>query len=249
MTFGSSKPYRSYRDAPPPLRRLRRFVGFVILIFLFSQGVTTVLVQSVVQRSAAMEPGLEPGDRLLAFPLAYGPRVRLFGLVLPGFGRPERGDLVLVRPGYVREPGFAGRLADPFLRFFTLHHRRIDDGAAWDSSLQIKRLIGLPGDTVRIERFVAYVRPAGELEYAAEFALSGRRYEIAAEDRPGAWEPLDPFGPAMEEIVLGDNDYFVLSDDRSRGLDSRHWGPIAPAAVVSRVSLRYWPLSRVGVPP
>lgn len=240
--------HTAYRESASPARWLRRLFRLTLMTFIVYQVVTILFVQSVVQKSVAMEPTLEAGERFFALPLGYGPRVRLFGLVLPGFRQPRRGDLALVRPGYVVEPGFAGRLADPFVRFFTLEHRRVDDGAGWDSSLQIKRVIGLPGDTVRIERFIAYVRPPDRHEFVDEFALAGREYELLTEDRPGDWEPLDPFGAALESITLGKGEYFVLSDHRTIGFDSRHWGAIGRADLVTQISIRFWPLRRFGRP-
>jgi signal peptidase I len=244
----SSRRYETYRETDSLLRRLRRLLGFVILLFLAYELVTTVLVQSIEQESVAMRPTLEPGDRLFVLPLAYGPRIALFDVALPGFGEPERGDLVSVRPAYMEEPGFAAALADPFYRFFTLQNRRIGDGDAWRSSLQIKRVIGIPGDTIQMERFVAYIKPAGGQEFVSELALTDGDYELVASDRPGDWRPLDPFGPAREAFTLDDDEYYVLADNRSAGVDSRHWGVISSDRILARLSLRYWPLSRFGGP-
>ena len=238
----------TYRELASPARWLRRLFRLTLMTFIVYQIVTTIVVQSVLHKSVAMAPTLQAGERFFALPLGYGPQMRLFGLVLPGVRAPRHGDLALVRPGYVVEPGFAGRVADPFVRFFTLEHRRVGVGAGWDSSPQIKRVIGLPGDTIRIERHVAYVRPAGRHEFVDEYALAGREYTLMIDDRPGAWEPLDPFGAASETLTLGGDEYFVLSDNRSIGIDSRHWGPIGRANLITRISLRFWPLRQIGRP-
>ncbi len=248
MISRSGRGYAGYRRAGSPGRRVRRLFGFVVLVFVIHQFVTAFVVQSVVHQTVVMVPTLRPGERFLAIPLAYGPRLRVFDAVLPGVRAPGRGELAVIRPGYVPRIGVAARLADPFLRFFTLGHRRVDDGDAWDSSVQIKRIIGLPGDTIRIERFIAYVRPAGAREFANEFALSARGYDITTGERPTSWQPLDPFGASAESITLGDDEYFVLSDDRGKGLDSRHWGTITTSDLVSRLWIRYWPLRRFGRP-
>ncbi len=248
MISRSSRGYTAYHQASSPVRIARRLLGFVLLVFVLHQIVVVFLIQSVVHETVAMEPTLQPGERFFATPLVYGPRIRLFDAVLPGFRAPARGDLAIVRPGYVPRIGVAARIADPFLRFFTLEHRRIDDGDVWDSSLQIKRIIGLPGDTIRIERFIAYVRPAGTQEFAPESAFAARAYDIITTERPAAWRPLDPFGAAAEVVTLGDDEYFVLSDNRSEGLDSRHWGTITKSDLVGRLWIRYWPLSRFGRP-
>lgn len=193
-----------------------------------------------------MEPTLSAGDRLLTVPPIYGPKISLLNWQIPGFRAPSRGDLVTLRPAFVERPGFARRLFGPIARFFTLANRPTDDGNEWSGALQVKRIIGLPGDTVRMERFVAYVRPSGDQEFVSEFALASNTYEIIAEERPTDWRPLDPFGPAMEDLELGDDEYFVLADNRSTATDSRHWGPVGRDAIGAIVSIRFWPFSRFG---
>ena len=245
----SSQQYKAqHREKEPLLRRVRRLLGLFIMLFLVYEFTTSVLVDTVEQESIAMMPTLEPGDRLLALPLAWGPRLPLFGWVLPGLAEPARGDLALVRPAFVADRGVFGRLVDPAYRFVTLQNRRFGEAERWESSLQIKRIVGLPGDTIQIERFVAYVRPAGGDEFVSEFALATREYELLIEQRPPQWQPLDPFGPAMEPLELGDDEYFVLSDNRSSGTDSRHWGVISADDLIARASVRFWPFADFGRP-
>jgi len=244
----SSQRYQSYRDTDSLARRVRRLLLFVVLVFLVYEGVTTLLVGSVEQETVAMRPTLEPGDRLFTLPPVYGPRIALFGWTLPGFADPQRGDLVTVRPAYAHEHRFFARLADPFYRFATLQNRRIGERTDWGSRLQIKRVVGLPGDTVQLERFVAYVRPEGATQFVSEFALAGRDYELVAAERPDSWQPLDPFGPASTAITLGEDEYFLLADDRSAAIDSRYWGPVESDDILAKVSIRFWPFSRFGRP-
>ena len=244
----SSQRYQTSRDTDSIGRRIRGFVLFLVLLFVVYEGVTTLLVATVEQESVAMEPTLEVGDRLFTLPPAYGPRMALFGWTLPGLSNPARGDLVTVRPGYAPDQSFLARLADPFYRFVTLANRRTGEQTDWDSVLQIKRVVGLPGDTIRLERFIAYVRPEGGAEFVSEFALSRREYELVTDERPADWQPLDPFGPAGETITLGDDEYFLLSDNRSSAIDSRHWGAVDAQSILAKVSVRFWPLSRFGRP-
>ncbi len=248
MVPRSSRRYETHREHESPVRRIGRVIGFLLLVFLLYEGITTLLFSTVRQETIAMEPTLSAGDRLLTLAPVYGPRIGLLNWEIPGFRAPSRGDLVTLRPGFVEEPGFARRLFGPVSRFFTLGNRPTEDAGQWNNALQIKRIVGLPGDTVRMERFVAYVRPSGEQEFVSEFALADDAYEIIAEERPADWQPLDPFGPAMEDLELGDAEYFVLADNRSTATDSRHWGPIGRDAVGSIVSIRFWPFSRFGRP-
>lgn len=195
-----------------------------------------------------MRPTLDRGDRLVVSPLVYGPRIRVFGWMLPGLSEPRRGDLVAIRPGFMGEASAIRRLANPVVRFVTLERARLDDGADWRSAVQVKRIIGLPGDTVRMERFVAFVRPSGEDRFVNELLLAERPYETSIQGVPDGWLGEDPFGDAMDEIVLGPDEYFVIGDNRAASLDSRHWGPIGEQAIHGRIIFRYWPLGQIGPP-
>ena len=240
----SSRSYGTRFDRSRPGLRIRRALGALLALFVTYQLVTTVVLRSVEQQSQNMAPALAAGDRLLILPLVYGPRLRVVGRTLPGLRLPARADVVALRPPPVSETGGFHRIADPFVRFFTLAARRAGEEPGWRSSVQIRRVIGLPGDTVRVERFVAYVRREGDAAYQSEFELAGREYPLVADPGPERWEPLDPFGSAAEEVVVPAGHVFVLADDRVHGLDSRHWGVVRIDALHGKIALRYWPLRR-----
>jgi len=89
----------------------------------------------------------------------------------------------------------------------------------------IKRVIGLPGDRVRLERGYVWV--------------NGERLDepyVAA---------LDPSSELVVEVAP--RNYFVLGDNRPRSSDSREFGCVPEAYVRGRVDLRLWPPSRVGL--
>jgi signal peptidase I len=52
----------------------------------------------------------------------------------------------------------------------------------------------------------------------------------------------------MEPILLGADECFVVSDDRSNTNDSRTWGPIPVKSVTGMLVFRYWPPARLGAP-
>ena len=90
----------------------------------------------------------------------------------------------------------------------------------------IKRVIGLPGDQVKIERGVVYV--------------NGQRLQ---EDYVPA-EYRDQVSMA-EHRVRGDY-YFVLGDHRSSSSDSRAWGPVHRAQIYGKAVFVYWPPDKMG---
>ncbi|MCR5303885.1 MAG: signal peptidase I [Lachnospiraceae bacterium] len=99
-----------------------------------------------------------------------------------------------------------------------------------DHTYYIKRIIGLPGESVRID--------ADGVIY-----ING---EVLDEDF-GAEQMLDP-GRAVEELHLKSDEYFVLGDNRNNSTDSRveDVGNIHRGRLIGRAVLRVWPLSEFG---
>jgi signal peptidase I len=97
----------------------------------------------------------------------------------------------------------------------------------------IKRIIGLPGETIRVAEGKYYVN--GELldesNYLAPTIVT----------KPGA------FTEDEREITLGEDQYFVSGDNRPGSSDSRYWGPINKKAIVGRAFFSYWPIQTFGL--
>ena len=93
----------------------------------------------------------------------------------------------------------------------------------------IKRIIGLPGETVQIDGDVIYIN--GQV----------------LEENYGA-EPMQYSGTAQEGVILGEDEYFVLGDNRNVSKDSRYdiVGNISRDDIIGRAWLRIWPLRQFG---
>jgi len=89
----------------------------------------------------------------------------------------------------------------------------------------IKRIIGLPGETVKIEGGKVLV--GGD-----EASLSELSEEYIKEVTPG-----------NKSVSLGDDEYFVLGDNRNASSDSRIWGGISRSDIIGRAWIRAWPIS------
>jgi len=90
----------------------------------------------------------------------------------------------------------------------------------------IKRIIGLPGDTIRVEAGQVYVN--GQLM---------EEPYIAAQPRyTGQWE-------------VGEQEVFVLGDNRNNSSDSQNWGMLPVEDILGKAILVYWPPSELGLIP
>lgn len=95
------------------------------------------------------------------------------------------------------------------------------------SQRYIKRIIGLPGETIEIDDGKIIIYKNGKTE-----VLDESNY------LPGFLET-----PGDVNLSLDENEYFVLGDNRISSADSRRWGPLPKENIVGRVFLRAWPLT------
>lgn len=107
--------------------------------------------------------------------------------------------------------------------------------------LMIKRVVGLPGDTVEIRQGQVFVN-GSELpppyEIAPRWRLQGQGEEARARTRQGELHSF--YGP----VTLAEDSFFVLGDNRGNSNDSRAFGPAPREFIKGRVWFRYWPLTR-----
>lgn len=96
----------------------------------------------------------------------------------------------------------------------------------------IKRIIGLPSDTVRVENGKVIIQSQTlEEEY-----LPTDFYTSAGS-----------FLKNGQTVTVPEDQFFALGDNRSHSSDSREWGFVPRQNIVGRALFRYWPLKRIGV--
>lgn len=97
------------------------------------------------------------------------------------------------------------------------------------SQFFIKRIVGLPGETVEIKNNKVIIYNASDSD---GFVL--------AEDY------LDPSQETLGNMLirLDDNEYFVLGDNRLASSDSRRWGPVNKTLITGKAFLRAWPFNK-----
>jgi signal peptidase I len=239
------------------LRRLRDAAEILGVTVALALLVKAFIVDAVHVPSESMENTLLAGDFVLVNKFVYGPCTpRYLPLVgsrlpyarLPGPGSPKRGDVIVFYAPDSQLP-----------------------------RLYIKRIEGLPGDTVMIRRGVLIVN--GREAAAPRSAKPPRNLSpdfgpvavpkagdtlLLREADASVWEPLlrlegcvvarTPQGEVLVDGVqarrhrLSENHYFVLGDNRDDSLDSRAWGFVPFDRIVGRAMLVYWSVDdRTGI--
>lgn len=167
--------------------------------------------------SGSMERTLLVGDFLLVNKLIYGAQVPFTEYRLPAVRAPLRGDVIVFQ--YPEDP----------------------------SKNYVKRLVGLPGDTVAMrdgvfllngvaqdERYVVRMHP--DADASADDFRWQRNHLIQTAQASAAHPSRNNWGP----LVVPDRSYFVLGDNRDNSSDSRYWGFVPDSLVRGQPFMVYY---------
>jgi signal peptidase I len=231
---------KKYKIAYTEKRKNEHLIGWVFLWFFVFYLLYTLLSAFVfstrVLESDTMRPELHAGDRFICS--SYSSLVER-SLPL------HYGNIVIIDKNRQKQRGIIDRILENAARFFTAQRIGVSDQ---DEDSYIKRVIGLPGDEITMTNYVFRVKRRGDSYSYTEFELAEKPYDVTIPSGSALWDSSLPFSGNMEPIVLGDNECFVLSDDRNNTNDSRTWGPIPLDLIAGKVVFRYWPLFRIGTP-
>ncbi len=120
-----------------------------------------------------------------------------------------------------------------------------------DQTDYIKRLIGLPGDLVRVEGGRAFLngKPLDEPYLQTSGFFSGEAF-------PDNYLNKTPWQDTYRHLIeyhwgklwvrVPEGHYFVMGDNRFNSLDSREWGFVPHQSLIGKSLIRFWPLLRIG---
>jgi signal peptidase I len=205
-------PYHKEDERQPGLLAVvRETVVLVALAVLLAVVFKTFLVAAFYIPSGSMESTLNISDRVLVEKVSYR------------FGDIEHGDVVVF---VHEEPGFEpDGPSNPVTGFFSSLGQAVGVVPPSDRDF-IKRVVGLPGDTIECKRGALY---RNDQKVSEPYLDAGTRTDNCD-----------------KQTRIRAGELFVMGDNRSNSQDSRTFGVIRESDVVGRAFVRIWPLNHIG---
>jgi signal peptidase I len=221
-----------------------RFLRFMVVLFFVYEFFSAYVMKTRIVESSSMAPTLLPKERVIVFSSAYG-------LLNPVNGRhgmfrtPRRGDIVLQRlPSCLDHPWYL-RFVDSVIRYLTFQRIGLPGLKSTFEAPVIKRVVAIPGDTVKMSGFIVQVKTKGSPHFLTEYEVTDAKYDIGTIEIPKDWDIEMPLSGTYGELVLGNDEFFVVGDNRTASTDSRFFGTVRSRDFIGRILVRYWPLDRL----
>ena len=180
---------------------VREYFESILIAVVLALFARTFVVQAFKIPTGSMEPNLLVGDHLLVNKFIFSPSLSSLERALLPNRDIRRGDIVVFK--YPEEPD----------RDF------------------IKRVIGLPGETIELRDKKVYVNGA-----AIDEPFAHLMYPAPAAGQGKAWDLRESYGP----VTVPDDHLVMMGDNRDNSQDSRYWGFLPRSSVKGRALVIYW---------
>lgn len=222
----------SYSSKKERQRKIINTFLFFILIFILINLVISYLLFPVRQVSTSMSPDLPENSLVLVTPLSK---------------KVERGDVILLTPKDNKITlSFFQKKLNMIVRFFTAQQINIyENNSIPGTKNKLRRVVGMPGDTIYMRDYILYVKPAGQKHFLTEFEITDQLYNVTFYVAPSNWDSSIGVKGSFDEIILGENEYFVLGDNRKSCDDSRIWGTVTAKDFKAKTVLCYFPFKNI----
>ena len=218
----------SYELKKQNKKRIISTIVYLILIYIILNLIFAFLLFPVKQTSNSMTPDFSEGS--ISFVSKIYPAV-------------HRGDVALLDNRIEVEHKFYEKIWHNISLFFTAQqYDSYVDKNLPGTNYQLRRIVGLPGDELYMKDYVVYIKPQGEKHFLTEFELSEKPYNLTFITPPAEWNGTIGVKGSFDSIVLGNDEYFVLGDNRISASDSRLWGTVSKQDMKGKLILRYFPL-------
>lgn len=171
----------------------------IIIAVLFFAIIQPLIISSYYVPTSSMEPTIMENTRLIGLPIIYGGYIPKTNIKMPSLKKIHRGDIIIFK--YPKNPKV------PY----------------------VKRVIGLPGDTVEVIGKIVYVNGKPLKEDYTQFIM-----DPFYESNPSIARPN--YGP----YHVPENSLFVMGDNRDNSADSRFWGYVPLKNVFAAPLITYW---------
>ncbi|MFQ5544156.1 MAG: signal peptidase I [Nitrospiria bacterium] len=185
-------------DEPKTKSTFREYAETLVIAIFLALFIRTFVVQAFKIPSGSMIPSLQIGDHILVSKFIYGLKIPFTDIVAIPIKRPERGDVIVFRFPKDESKDF------------------------------IKRVIGIPGDTIEVKEKALFLNGVRQIEHYTNLEEDAGSLRLM----PGR----DNFGP----VTVPDNAYFVMGDNRDHSLDSRFWGFVDFSKIKGEAFFIYW---------
>lgn len=209
-------------------RNTRIFI-IIISVILFLSLFLNFILFPVLIKSDSMEIDVSKNGAVFVTPLDRSP---------------QRGDVVLLSRADGEKATGISKIGDLLIRFFTAQQLQLNNSNRITGRSCVRRVLGLPGDSLYMKDYVLYIKPEGTKQYLTEFEVAKKPYTVHIYSVPVEWDGIGSSGTSRE-ITLGRNEYFVLADNRIECTDSRVWGAISSSRIQGKVLVQYFPFNKM----
>jgi signal peptidase I len=206
---------------------MKHFITFFQKTALTKNNVfyVSTLLSAVIFRTTVLDVRYIPSESMLPT-LEINDRV---GGLYTYQKMPKRDDIIVFRPDYLYDTTTKERI-NPIVLICGASGVRSDS----INVEFVKRVIGLPGDTLDFTTN-GLVKRNGEILKTPQ----ARGKTLFPDIR-------NNFLPTNQSIVVSPNHVFVMGDNRERSCDSRFWGSVPIKNIISKSQIRFWPPNRIG---
>jgi signal peptidase I len=187
----------------PPFKQTLKFIFEILktvaVMTIIAFVIKAYLIQTFMIDGLSMEPNFHHREYLLADKISYR------------FVSPQRGEVVIFKPHQITDPS-----------------RRAKADRSEEEDYYIKRIVGLPGETIKISNNRVYIN---NRQLDEPYLSPGTRTKPSKDSLQS------------KSYTLEEDEYFLLGDNRSNSKDSRSLGPIKSSQIQGRGFIILYPFS------
>jgi signal peptidase I len=216
----------------------------IIAVLIFMHLIFTFIFSPVFVRTESMEPEIAKQSAVFMKPVGIQ-RPFVFNIKTI-----KRGDIVKIAPLIENERSFFQKTVDIVTNYITFQqYKPFSKNSSHVNSSAIYRVVGMPGDTIYMKKYVLYVKPKDGVHFLSEYEVSNVNYETIISQVPVNWDTSIGIQGDFSEITLEKDQYFLLCDNRVSYIDSRIFGAVNAEQITGVAKWQYYPFNSMQLLP